>query len=650
MEFDLEQVRKKLDLAINQDTQTVDLPDFDIEEVAVKNWSELFAKNNLGRTVYLLIERSQRMQSKFLYFNLQQKEREEKSPVGQYKYFEICLAYLFFNALPFLEKEDLAGFLQQHALALLKIDDNPAKSIIDEYLFLEPEELTELSKKCLGALRASKEKVINAGQGKLIIGGVIAAYLASVHHLERASIDEISFLNSSNELKGISQAEKNNVLSVLKFYDHLEFPLLNLETPPLKPIFSAPVSPAKFVVAPKQMQSIQSKPSLPSVQVPIKPVPPPPSQAPVVPPKPSSPVFAQKKDSSIVLLPQNDRETAHIIEHHDIVAEKLIKESSLNVPLELQQRFIRIAVSRLKEVRGWVETRQKLMSPIAQGGMGFAYDDAERFLKLVESRKGEIASALPAGRQVAPRNDTKTVVAPVVSVVAKDSSTPFVAVAPLSARNDNKKDSSLRKLAETRNDKSEIVSSRSVGARNDAKTVPSHNDQKTSSDIIKAPPQPLKIVSDASKRSLAVLGMAKEQIPPQPPKPAPKIAIPQTPSGRSKMEDVTYRPRLVGPVEELREMSLVDFRRLSPQAKVTADKIYAKIELLAEESYEKKILGVKAWQESEVNKIYLGLLNESVDAAKPVQKMIEERQVSGQPTITYEEFKVVMELNRRLRT
>ncbi|MEK7190045.1 MAG: hypothetical protein AAB666_03665, partial [Patescibacteria group bacterium] len=132
-------------------------------------------------------------------------------------------------------------------------------------------------------------------------------------------------------------------------------------------------------------------------------------------------------------------------------------------------------------------------------------------------------------------------------------------------------------------------------------------------------------------------------------KPPPKIAIPQTPSGRSKMEDVAYKPRLVGPVEELRELTLVDFRRLSPQAKVTADKIYAKIELLAEESYEKKIAGIKAWQESEVNKMYLGLLNESVDRAMPVQKMIEERQSANRPTLTYEEFKTVMELNRRLR-
>ena len=251
-----------------------------------------------------------------------------------------------------------------------------------------------------------------------------------------------------------------------------------------------------------------------------------------------------------------------------------MKESGLNVALELQQRFKMIVVSRLKEVRGWVETRQKLISSVAQGGMGFEYDAAEKFLKLVESRKEELMkSEIALVRQLAePRNDIK-------------------AVAPIPPP---------------------------------AQVLPRNDIKKTSSDIIKALPQPLKIIQQ--ERSAPKIELAP--LPPAHIKPAPKIAIPQTASGRSKMEDVAYKPRLVGPVEELREMTLVDFRRLSPQSK--------------------EIFG--HWRAySKVNKMYLGLLNESVDAAKPVQKMIDERQGANKPTLTYEEFKVVMELNRRLR-
>ncbi|KKR99297.1 MAG: hypothetical protein UU49_C0008G0017 [Candidatus Magasanikbacteria bacterium GW2011_GWC2_41_17] len=624
----MEQVRKNLGLTVNQDTRTVDLPDFDIEEMAVKNWNELLAEKNLGRAVYLLIERSQRMQSKFLYFNLLQREREATPPVEQYKYVEICLAYLFFNALPFWEKDDLVGFLQQHTLALLEIDKNPAKSIIDEYLFLEPEELTELSKKCLGALRASQEKILDSEQRKLKVGGVITAYLAFASRPERVSIDEISFLNNGEEIRRLSADEKGRVLSVLKFYDHLEFPLLNLEQQSiLKTVSSATLTPAGAVLAhslpsptvpasaPKQILPQMLKPSAlsaPAVSQSILPI------AKSVPL--AQPVFAPP------------------IERYDAVAEKLIKESGLDVAPELQQRFKMIVVSRLKEVRGWVETRQKLMSPVAQGGMGFAYDDAEKFVKLVDEKKdGLLKNSL--------------IVAPSVVAFSKLAPPPPIPVTTLvlnkvlPPKENFSKGSPLRHQpppvggyggGDTRNDKNEIASSLAA-PRNDIK--------KTSSDIQKISPQPLKIIQqEKSAPKIELAPLSPVQI-----KPVPKIVIPQTPAGRSKMEDVAYKPRLVGPVEELREMSLVDFRRLSPQAKVTADKIYAKIELLAEESYEKKILGIKAWQESEVNKMYLGLLNESVDAAKPMQKMIEERQGANKPTLTYEEFKVVMELNRRLR-
>jgi len=256
----------------------------------------------------------------------------------------------------------------------------------------------------------------------------------------------------------------------------------------------------------------------------------------------------------------------------------------------------------------------------------------------VERRKEELMKNPPIAASVvfAPPKPTP----PPPQARSNPPSAPIAPLAPnkvLPPKENFSKDSfGLDTVEAARNDKNKIALS-PAAPRNDIK--------KTSSDIQKISPQPLKIIQQekaAPKIELAPL-------PPASIKHAPKIAIPQTASGRSKMEDVAYKPRLVGPVEELREMSLVDFRRLSPQAKVTADKIYAKIELLAEESYEKKILGIKAWQESEVNKMYLGLLNESVDAAKPVQKMIEERQGASKPTLTYEEFKVVMELNRRLR-
>ena len=127
------------------------------------------------------------------------------------------------------------------------------------------------------------------------------------------------------------------------------------------------------------------------------------------------------------------------------------------------------------------------------------------------------------------------------------------------------------------------------------------------------------------------------------------MAIPQTPNGKAKLEDVAYRPRLMGPMEELKEMSLLDFRRLSPKVKVSIDKISAKIELLGQESYQNKIRGIQAWQGSPVNSLYKAILNESLRKSLTVNQVIEEKQKRSEETLKPEEFKAVVELNRSFK-
>ena len=57
--------------------------------------------------------------------------------------------------------------------------------------------------------------------------------------------------------------------------------------------------------------------------------------------------------------------------------------------------------------------------------------------------------------------------------------------------------------------------------------------------------------------------------------------------------------KLTGPVEELRAITLVDFRRLSRDPSEAAMKIKDKIDLLTGESFEKRSAGIAAWTASE---------------------------------------------------
>src|SRR5690606_26031994 len=112
---------------------------------------------------------------------------------------------------------------------------------------------------------------------------------------------------------------------------------------------------------------------------------------------------------------------------------------------------------------------------------------------------------------------------------------------------------------------------------------------------------------------------------------------------RPLVSDVSYAPKLIGPVEELRSLTLKDFRRLSKEPKEAALKIKDKIDLLEEQSFTLKTQGVEAWQGSEVNRLYLDVLRRSLEG-RPVGEVIADMTASGGPAITQAEFEAVMDL------
>ncbi|NUM25553.1 MAG: hypothetical protein HUU49_02905 [Candidatus Buchananbacteria bacterium] len=118
---------------------------------------------------------------------------------------------------------------------------------------------------------------------------------------------------------------------------------------------------------------------------------------------------------------------------------------------------------------------------------------------------------------------------------------------------------------------------------------------------------------------------------------------------KPKIEDVKFKPKLTGPIEEIRTMTLKDFRRLSPTPSMAVQKILDKVALLEDESFPKKVEAIKAWKESEVNRLYLSLGDQSMEEHKPVSEVIAERTQQGLPTLTEEELEAIFDLNKRLR-
>ncbi len=119
---------------------------------------------------------------------------------------------------------------------------------------------------------------------------------------------------------------------------------------------------------------------------------------------------------------------------------------------------------------------------------------------------------------------------------------------------------------------------------------------------------------------------------------------------RPLVDDVRLQPSMVmGPIDELRAMDALEFRRLSPDPAQAARRMKDKIELLAEESITKQAEGIDAFKQSPINMLYLELGNESIASGKPVSTVIAERQATGTPTLSEAEFDAISDLNKQLR-
>jgi hypothetical protein len=120
-------------------------------------------------------------------------------------------------------------------------------------------------------------------------------------------------------------------------------------------------------------------------------------------------------------------------------------------------------------------------------------------------------------------------------------------------------------------------------------------------------------------------------------------------SGKKIIEDIKAVPRVLGPIDELRYMTIASFRRLGKTPVEMANKILQKLDNLEAERYSQKLAGINAWRESPVNKAYLQIGKDSISQNKAIDVIIKERMARGLETLTVEEFEAVLRLNREAR-
>jgi hypothetical protein len=120
-------------------------------------------------------------------------------------------------------------------------------------------------------------------------------------------------------------------------------------------------------------------------------------------------------------------------------------------------------------------------------------------------------------------------------------------------------------------------------------------------------------------------------------------------SSKPKTESIKFTSKIMGPIEELKNFSLNEFRKLGNTVQESVQKIEEKINILEKDSLLKKAEGIEAWQNTEINKLYLEIGRTSLKKNISISKVINERINNNLLTLTIDEFEAITDLNRRLR-
>lgn len=356
------------------------------------------------------------------------------------------------------------------------------------------------------------------------------------------------------------------------------------------------------------------------------------------------------------------------------------------------RRAKQILITRLRNIRTIVETKEKLMSSLAVGGAGLSNDLAEHLLRATNSASDAISrgrwmemlagentsfqpSAVSLQPSATPESQNTNALEDGSSGVDANSQ-PSAVSNTLETRNLKLETQNTNENAlETQNSNAGSVETRSeitsakLTSQAVGPTPPKQDPALTIEEVDGLPvlveknlenSHQLSAVSsqpsntlDANRQPSAVssqpavnLTAQAVNVPKAPrsefPHPALAGAQPiavrlqpvKTDNPKTPIADVKT-PRLIDGIEELRMMTLKDFRRLSQDPMEAIKNIYQKILALEKDSFTKKMKGIEAWKENEISAFY--------------REMSFGGQSGKEPALTEGEFDALVELNEMLR-
>ena len=116
-----------------------------------------------------------------------------------------------------------------------------------------------------------------------------------------------------------------------------------------------------------------------------------------------------------------------------------------------------------------------------------------------------------------------------------------------------------------------------------------------------------------------------------------------------KMTDIVSASRLMGPVDQLKSMSTIEFRRMSADPAEAARKVEDLLTALMATNYDERVNGINAWRKSPINQMYLSISEEALGAAMSIPDVCSKRRKEGKDCLSPAEIKAIIGLNAKLR-
>lgn len=341
-----------------------------------------------------------------------------------------------------------------------------------------------------------------------------------------------------------------------------------------------------------------------------------------------------------------------------------------------KRRFVQIFVSRIKDVRSIVDVRESLLKSAEAGGLGLTNDKIEQVIKIIEGAKKQYEQLGKVPVEASPKTPKPS--SPIDKLI--DADIAQFLLKPTSG--EPAKSSSRTEVSTPRVviEHATIVIPPATPAPEPAKPVappvpptkpvvpPAPIPEKPVTQAVPKPVQPPggftpdRVQEWRQEMLKEIARVAPPVVPPKPvaaPLPIPpRVPVPessplppapsvQSVGGRPQLSDIKA-PHTVGPIGELKSLTLTDFRRLGPVLSAL-DRVLAKIDLIGEASITKRLEAVRAWQASPTYQQYLRLGRESIERGTSVADLTADMDSRGDETLTEAEFNAIADFNAKLR-